>query len=156
MAGPSIQQLLAGLTSSAGSPGYGQAALNASTNAAVGSAMPSFMQALQGTKENEVARGISTGDLGTSFEGDLASAFQRNIANATAGQAENMFQFGQGMYADLLTGTQDYNTAQSNAKRQSNSGLFGAIGTGLGAAFGGQAGAGIGGTIGAGVGGYIS
>ena len=51
----------------------------------VQSAMPDFNKALQGVRENSIARGISTGDLGTSYEGDLASAFQRNIASQAAG-----------------------------------------------------------------------
>jgi len=51
----------------------------------VAGAMPQFMQQLQGVRENAVQRGISTGDLGTAYEGSLASAFQRNIASQAAG-----------------------------------------------------------------------
>ena len=50
----------------------------------VAGAMPQFMQQLQGVRENAVQRGISTGDLGTAYEGSLASAFQRNIASKAA------------------------------------------------------------------------
>lgn len=51
----------------------------------VAGAMPQFMQQLQGIRANDVQRGISTGDLGTAYEGSLASAFQRNIASQAAG-----------------------------------------------------------------------
>lgn len=145
-----------------GGIGGGQDALNTSTAAAVSSAMPSFYQALQGIRESSVRRGISTGDLGTSYEGDLASAFQRNTENATASHASEMYQFGQNNYLDLLSGMQDRQTASDNARRQRRSGLGGALGGlvgGIGGfAVGGPAGAAtgarIGGSIGAGIGGY--
>lgn len=50
----------------------------------VAGAMPQFMQQLQGIRANDVQRGISTGDLGTAYEGSLASAFQRNITSKAA------------------------------------------------------------------------
>lgn len=50
----------------------------------VAGAMPQFMQQLQGVRANDVQRGISTGDLGTAYEGSLASAFQRNITSKAA------------------------------------------------------------------------
>lgn len=72
-------------------PNYGQQALQQSTQAAVQNALPSFLQNMQGLKEQNIRRGISTGDLGTSFEGDLTSAFQRNLANSVASQSLGLF-----------------------------------------------------------------
>ena len=108
----------------------------------VQSAMPDFNKALQGVRENSIARGISTGDLGTSYEGDLASAFQRNIAGQAAnlygqrlsgyeglyGQDQNASQQAQNQYLDLLTGQRDYEEQQKEAKQANQSSLFGAIG----------------------------
>jgi hypothetical protein len=139
-----------------------QDALNTSTRAAVDAAMPSFRSQLQGVRENAIARGASTGDLGTSYEGDLASAFDAHTKNAVASQAAGMYNEGQSRYLDLLTGGMDRQTQDENYKRQRKSGLWGSLGSALGAGVGGyfgglpgaQAGAGIGGTVGRGVGGY--
>src|SRR5689334_11160761 len=49
------------------------------------SATPQFERDLQDVRENAIQRGVSNGGLGTSYEGDVFSAFQKNIANA-AGQ----------------------------------------------------------------------
>lgn len=129
----------------------GQKALNEATRAAVSAGMPEFNQALEGVRESAVRRGVGVGGLGTSYEGDLASAFERNIANAVSSQAMNLYgeqlQAREGLYdtdvsraessrnrtMDLLTGERDYETAQDNARRKRRSGFFGAIGTGLGA-----------------------
>jgi hypothetical protein len=122
-----------------------QDAIDQYTSSAIGNAMPSFQKELQLTREDGVRRGISTGDLGTSFEGDLASAFQRNTANAVAGQATQLYESGQNRYADLLSGKLDRQTAQENMNRKKKGGLFGGIGSVLGGIaggiFGGPAGA---------------
>lgn len=74
-------------------------------------ALPEFNRALHGIRENAIARGLSTGGLGTSYEGDLASAFQRNIA----GQAANL-------YGTQLSGLANlYGTDTSNAAGLQNS-----------------------------------
>jgi len=144
--------------------GGGQQALDTSISSAMSAAMPSFMHQMQNVQESGVRRGISTGDLGTSFEGDTASAFQKNIANAAGSQAMNLFgtQLGaaqnqantdQNQYLDMLTGNRDYEMAQQNAKRQKSAGLFGGLGALAGGMIGGPTGAQIGGAIGSGVGG---
>jgi len=142
----------------AGSNAGWEDAFNKTAGAEINNALPSLRQGLQLTREDAIRRGVSTGDLGTSNEGDLVSAWQRNLSNAFAGQALNAYNTGQDRYLDLLTGAMDRQTANSNAQKKSRSGLFGALGTGLGAiggAFFGNPwlGAEIGGSIGAGVGG---
>jgi len=108
----------------------------------VQSAMPDFNKALQGVRENSIARGISTGDLGTSYEGNLASAFQRNIAGEAGqlygqrlsgyeelyGQDQNASQQSQNEYLDLLTGQRDYEEQQREAKAANKASMFGSIG----------------------------
>lgn len=140
-----------------------QDAITRYTQAAIQSAMPSFQHELQLTREDGIRRGISTGDLGTSNEGDLASAFQRNVVNSVAGQATQLYDSGRNRYADLLTGKMDRDTAEDNYRRQRKTSLAGAIGTAAGAYFGGRNGGGaqgastgasIGGAIGRGVGSY--
>jgi len=115
----------------------GPQAVQQTTQAAVQDALPSYLKNLQGMRENAIRRGASLGDLQTSNEGDLASAFQRNIANAAAGQAANVWgQQTQGYgnlanqsgntYLDLLAGNRDYNQGQQNN-------IFGLLGAGIGA-----------------------
>jgi hypothetical protein len=121
-------------------PNFGQDQLAKTTQATVQNALPSFLQNLQGTKEDNIRRGISTGDLGSSFEGDLTSAFQRNIANSVAGQAANMF----GQRTNLLYGAQEdaldrEQAAQNNAGQRKSSflnGLISTIGSVVGASMG--------------------
>lgn len=118
-------------------PNYGQAQLTQYATSAVNQALPSYLQNMQGTKEDNIRRGISTGDLGTSFENDLTSAFQKNIANSVAGQATNLF--GQ-RNAMLFQGQEDAmdreQAARNNASQRKGSlisGLLGAGGMALGA-----------------------
>lgn len=140
-----------------------QDALNTSTRAAVDAAMPSFNASLQGVRENAIARGASTGDLGTSYEGDLASAFDAHTKNAVASQAAGMYNQNQDRYLGLLTGGMDRQTQNENYQRQRKAGLWGSLGSAFGAYMGGRnggglagagAGAGIGGVVGRGIGGY--
>ena len=116
----------------------------------VSQAMPEFNSRLNGVRENAIARGISTGDLGTSYEGDLASAFQKNIANQAAGlyttqlgAAQNLYgqdisreQANQGSYLDLLTGRLSFEESKKQAakdrKASLTSGLLGAAGSAAG------------------------
>jgi hypothetical protein len=144
--------------------GGGQNALNTSVSSAMSAAMPSFMNQMQNVQESGVRRGISTGDLGTSTEGDLASAFQRNESNAAGQQAmsmfgtqlgasSNMYNSDQNRFLQGLQGQQDYATAQANAKKQKSASLFGGLGAAVGGFFGGAPGAAAGSAIGAGIGG---
>lgn len=126
--------------------GEGQDSLNTSIKGAMDSAMPSFRKAMQGTQETEIARGVGVGGLGTSYEGDLESAFQKNIANSAAGQAMNLYNTrleGQNRYVDMLSGNRDYATAQANAQKKRRAGLFGAAGAAGGAIYGGGGGRGL-------------
>lgn len=127
----------------------GQNALNTSTLAAINSGMPALNQNLQSQKESDIRRGISTGDLGTSFEGDITSAFQKNIANTTAGQAMNLFNTqAQGYgnlnasdtsnYLNLLGGNADRNQSAQNAQTSFWNSLIGAGGQAAGAYLGNQ------------------
>lgn len=122
----------------------GQGALNNYISAALSAAMPSFNAQMQQVNEGAARRGISNGDLSTSYEGDLASAFQRNIANATAGQAMNLYSTQLGAeqkqlntdtadYASGLTNANDIATATKNRKAAGMSALFGGIGSLAGA-----------------------
>lgn len=144
-------------------PNAGQAALTRTVGATVQQAMPSFYSALQNIRESAVRRGISTGDLGTSYEGDLASAFQNNIANATASQAVHQDDARENNYLDLLSGQADRQTAADNRRRSRRGGLGAALGGlagGIGGFFlggpgGGMAGASAGSSLGSRIGGLF-
>jgi len=157
----------------------GDESLNEWTRAAISSGMPAFEQALQGVRETAISRGVGLGELGTSYEGDLASAFERNIANAVSSQAMNLYntrsagrselyqtdvdraEGSRGRYLGLLTGERDYDIARENMRRQRRGGLFGGIGSLIGGVggflvggpAGAAAGAQIGGAAGRGIGG---
>lgn len=125
--------------------GGGQEAVNASTRAAVSSALPAFMQQRQSSRESAIRRGASLGDLQTSYEGDLESAFDRNVANAAAGQAVNvrgqqiagyggLAENSGNTYLDLLAGNRDAAQAKENNKTDIFGSLIGAAGR-LGGAY---------------------
>ena len=158
----------------------GQDALTKSLQAAFSAAMPSYFKNLQSLRESNVARGAGTGGLGTTTEGDLTSAFQRNLANAAGSQALGLYNTQTSAlggllnqdnqqndeYASMLGGERDYETQQANARKQRKGGLFGGIGSLLGGAAsflipGGQTGAlaglgsSIGGALGGGIGGLF-
>ncbi len=135
--------------------GGGQDALNQSIESAMSAAMPEFRKAMQGTQETEIARGVGLGELGTSYEGDLESAFQRNIANAAGSQALGLYgerlgasqygyESGENRYMESLSGNRDYETSLENANRKRKSGLFGALGGVAGGLIGGPMGAELG------------
>jgi hypothetical protein len=123
----------------------GQDALDTSARSAVSSAMPQFQQQLQSLRENSIRRGASNGDLATSFEGDLASATDRNLTNSIAGQAAGMYGQKLGAegqlagnsgntYLDLLAGNRDANQANKNNQTDIYGALIGAAGQ-LGGAY---------------------
>jgi len=144
----------------------GQDALTKSLQAAFSAAMPSYFKNLQSLRESNVARGAGTGGLGTTTEGDLTSAFQRNLANAAGSQALGLYNTQTSAlggllnqdnqqndeYASMLGGERDYETQQANAAKQRKGGLFGGIGSILGGVggflLGGPAGASLGSSIG--------
>lgn len=112
----------------------GQNALNTSIQSAVSAGMPQLNQQLQQQRESNVARGVSTGDLGTSFEGDITSAFQRNIANSAGQQALGLFNTQAGIYnsdssnyLDLLAGNADRAQSAKNAKTDFWGSLIGGV-----------------------------
>jgi hypothetical protein len=122
----------------------GQEALNTSTQAAMSSAMPQFQQQLQGIREGAERRGISNGEVATNYEGDLASAFQRNIANSVGSQAvalqgQKTQALGglqseeRNQYLDLLSGNLDRQQQEKNRKQSFWNGIIGAAGTAAGA-----------------------
>lgn len=126
----------------------GQQDLNNYAQSAMSAAMPAFNKAMQGTQESEVARGIGTGSLGTSYEGDLQSAFQRNIANAVGQQSMNLYgtqlkssgdQFDnmEDTYNSNLWGQTNYQNNQNQQKTKFLSGLAGGLGSAAGAIAGG-------------------
>ncbi len=141
----------------AGKGGGYEDAFNRTAGATIRNALPAFRNGLQMTRENAIRRGVSTGDYGTSAEGDLASAWDRNLSNALAGQSLNAYEDNQNRYLDLLTGGMDRATAEQNAKKKNKGNLYGGIGAigGFLLSGGNPAGAQAGYSIGQGVGGYF-
>lgn len=155
----------------------GQGAFEQSARAAVDAAMPSFNAQLQGVRESALRRGVSNGELGTSYEGDLASAFQKNITNSIGQQALGLYntqlggaqsmygmdvnraQDSRDSYLDVLTGRRDWDAQNADVRRKKKGGLFGAIGGALGGIggflLGGPAGAAVGAKAGSGIGGAL-
>lgn len=117
-------------------PGAGEDEFARLINSQYNRLMPQFNQSLQGLRENAIRRGISTGDLGTSYEGDLASAFQQNLLDSISGGAMDLYN----TRLDVLSGAADRRTAEKNAKRQAKGstlgGLFGGVGSLVGGLFG--------------------
>jgi len=86
--------------------------------------MPKFRQSLQLDRESNIRRGIGTGDLGTSNEGDLTSAFQQNLANALGGLASSGYENSRNRILDIISGK--VGSAQDELDSQMNlwGGLF--------------------------------
>lgn len=99
-------------------------AYNKTAGAQLANALPDLRNSLQMQRENSIRRGVSTGDYGTSAEGDLVSAWGRNIGNSFAGQAAGMYNASRGRYMDLLSGKLSYNTNQENSNRNFYGGLI--------------------------------
>jgi hypothetical protein len=114
-----LNQFLASLQN----PNFGQDQLAETTRATVADALPDFLKNMEGTKEDNIRRGISTGDLGTSFEGDLTSAFQRNISNSVASQAAGMFGQRNNLLYQGYNDQLDREQAAQNDAAQRKSGL---------------------------------
>lgn len=104
--------------------------------------MPGFLKNLQLTREDGIRRGISTGDLGTSTEGDLTSAFQRNIANALGGMAFQGYEGSRNRIMDLLSGKSGMDINDLNSQYNFLGGLlnggFQLAGAALGSGGGGK------------------
>lgn len=122
----------------------GQGAIDRSLQAGVSAAMPGFQDELQGIRESAIRRGVDLGDIGTRNEGSLASAFQRNIANASGQMAGQNYQTA----LDRLYGYRDYRTMQDNQKAERRAGGLGAVAGLAGTVLGGPLGGAIGGKIG--------
>ena len=73
--------------------GGGQDALNKWAQSAMSSAMPGLQAQLQQSQEGAQRRGISTGDLGTSYQGDVLGAFQKNIPGRDRGTGDEPVQY---------------------------------------------------------------
>jgi hypothetical protein len=105
-------------------------AFNDTAGSFLANAMPQFRSQLQLTREDAVRRGVGTGDLGTSNEGDLTSAFQRNIANSLASLSASGYEHSRDRILELLGGK----TSMDQADAASHSNMWGSIfGTGIGA-----------------------
>jgi hypothetical protein len=155
----------------------GQQAFETSAKAAVDAAMPSFQGQLQGVRESALRRGVQNGELGTSYEGDLASAFDQHTKQAIAGQALGLYntqlgasqdlygvdtrraQDSRDSYLDILTARGDWDRVNAEQNHKKKSGIGGMIGGAIGGVggflLGGPAGAITGAKIGSGVGGRI-
>lgn len=101
-----------------------QDAYNKTAGAQLAQALPDLRNSLQMTRESAIRRGVSTGDTGTSMEGDLVGAWGRNIGNSFAGQAAGMYNQSRGRYMDLLSGKLGYNMNQENSNRNFFGGLI--------------------------------
>jgi len=146
--------------------GGGQEELDRYIKSAVSAGMPELNRNLQGAREGAISRGVGLGELGTSYEGDVYSAFQRNIANSAGSQAMNLYNtraagygnlhesdvgVGEGSrsrYLDILAGQRDADIAKANAKKKRGS-LLGTLAGGIGGfLLGGPAGASAGAQVG--------
>lgn len=122
-----------------------QDAFKTTAGAMFNNALPQLREGLQMTREDGIRRGISTGDLGTSYEGDVTSAWGKNLSNALAGTAMQGYENSRNRYLDLITGQLDRDQAGANASKQKRAGMWGGIGAlaggGIGFLVGGPAGA---------------
>ena len=103
-----------------------QQAFNQTAGAELAGALPQLRNQLQLSREDAIRRGVSGGDLATSTEGDITSAWQKNIANSFAGQAANMYNQSRSRYLDLLSGKLGYASAQETSAKNFWGGLAGA------------------------------
>jgi len=146
--------------------GGGEAELDRYIRGAVSAGMPELNRNLQGARESAISRGVGLGELGTSYEGDIYSAFNRNITNSAAAQAMNLYgtrtagygnlyesdtgvaEGSRSRYLDILAGQRDADIAKANAKKKRGS-LLGTLAGGIGGfLLGGPAGASAGAQVG--------
>lgn len=137
----------------------GSNALDKWAAGAMSSAMPGLTASLQSSKEDAQRRGISTGDLGTSYQGDITGAFQKNFSNALAGQAMNLYgtqlganeqMYGQNQnnYLNMLSGLNNQQIGANKWQNQQGQNIGGTIGGLVGFGVGGPVGANVGGAAG--------
>jgi len=123
----------------------GQSALNNYAQAAMSSAMPNLDAQLQQVEESAQRRGVSNGGLATSYQGDVFGAFQKNLANAVAGQSMNLYgtQLGatQGQlntdtsnFGSGLTAAQNLVEARNARRRAAQGSLYGGLLNAVGSA----------------------
>lgn len=130
-------QLQGALSEEASGQGY-RDAFEETAGAYLRNAMPSFRSQLQLTREDGQRRGIGTGDLGTSYEGDLASAFEQNISDTLGSMAMSGYENNRNRYLDLLTGKINLDDANKNAGKNRAAGLAGGAIGAAGYYFGGR------------------
>lgn len=102
-----------------------QDAFKTTAGAAYDAALPQLRNSLQMTREDGIRRGISTGDLGTSNEGDVTAAWGKQLATTLAGTAMQGYQDQRNRYLDLLTGQIDRTNSQKNAQSNFYSNIIG-------------------------------
>jgi hypothetical protein len=90
-------------------------AFNKTAGAYVQGQLPQLRNSLQMSREDAIRRGISTGDLQTTNEGDITSAWGKNISNTLGGMAMQGYENSRNRYLDLLTGQMD---RDQNSKNQ--------------------------------------
>jgi hypothetical protein len=113
-------------------------AFQRTAGATINNALPQLRQQLQLTREDAIRRGVSTGDLGTSNEGDLVSAWSRNLDNTLGSMAMQGYENNRNRYLDLLTGRMDRDTASKNRVSNTLSGLFSGASQAAAAYYGGS------------------
>lgn len=103
-----------------------QNAFHQTAGAMLTDALPRIRQDLQLTREDGIRRGISTGDLGTSYEGDVLTGWGKNLANAFTGTAMQGYENSRNRYLDLITGGIDRADSRWNAGQNRNAAYVGA------------------------------
>lgn len=111
-------------------------AFNQTAGSFLNQAMPQLRQQLQTTREDAIRRGVSTGDLGTTYEGNIMSAFNQNLSNTLGGLASQEYDTNRNRYLDLLTGTLDRNQSAKNSQNNMWASLGGDLMKGAAMAFG--------------------
>lgn len=119
-----------------GAGGGWEKAFGDTAGSVISQALPSLRSGLQMTREDAVRRGIGTGDLGTSNEGDLVSSWGQGISNTLGGLAMQGYENNRNRYLDLLTGGIDRRDSQANQRANRSAGLWGSLAQGAGMATG--------------------
>lgn len=101
-----------------GAGGGWKTAFGETAGAFVRDQLPQLRESLQMTREDGIRRGISTGDLGTSYEGDVLTSWGRGISDALGRLSMSGYENNRNRYLDLLSGRLDRNTAAQNARNQ--------------------------------------